>query len=134
MDKLGEASDKVRDETLPLLGIRLADQPDGSAIWKMDDPETLLKELQQKKEIEQQKRAVKEEQLRKQQEKLEKVKIPAEKLFLNDAQYSKFDEKGVPTHDKEGNPLSKNAQKSVLKEYEKHSKAHEEWKKTNNNA
>lgn len=123
LDKVGEACDKVRDETLPLLGIRLADQSDGSAIWKMDDPETLLKELQQKQ-------AAKEEQLKKQQEKLEKMKIPPEKMFLNDPQYSKFDEKGLPTHDKEGNPLSKKTLKYVEKEFEKQAKSHEEWKKS----
>lgn len=35
---------RVRDDTLVELGIRLEDKPDGSSVWKQDDPEVLRAE------------------------------------------------------------------------------------------
>jgi hypothetical protein len=51
MAELGRASDLVRDEKLPVLGIRMSDLPNGTSMWKFDDKETLLRELQQKKDV-----------------------------------------------------------------------------------
>jgi len=43
-------------------------------------------------------------------EKLEKGKVKPEDLFRSETdKYSAFDEKGIATLDKEGNPLSKSA-------------------------
>lgn len=42
--------------------------------------------------------------------------------------YSKFDEQGVPTTDKAGEPLSKSAIKKLKKEWEKQKKLYEKSK------
>ena len=34
--------DKVRDDVLPALGVRLEDRTDGSFLWKLDDPEVTM--------------------------------------------------------------------------------------------
>ena len=46
-------------------------------------------------------------------EKAKKALIPPAEMFLGDDRYSKYDDEGVPTHDKEGEPLSKSARKKV---------------------
>ena len=42
--------------------------------------------------------------------------------------YSKFDDKGIPTHDAEGNELTKSAMKKLVKEQQKHVKQQAAWK------
>lgn len=49
--KVLELCDSVRDDVLPVLGIRLSDLSDGTAIWKLDDKEVLKKEMLQRKEV-----------------------------------------------------------------------------------
>lgn len=52
-------------------------------------------------------------------------------MFLNEKnKYSQFDEKGIPTHDHEGNALNPNALKALKKEWEKQQKLHEAWQKS----
>eukprot|EP01114_Cavostelium_apophysatum_P001071 TRINITY_DN1091_c0_g1_i3.p1 TRINITY_DN1091_c0_g1~~TRINITY_DN1091_c0_g1_i3.p1 ORF type:complete len:540 (-),score=189.18 TRINITY_DN1091_c0_g1_i3:277-1896(-) len=132
VSKLLELSDYVRDDALPPLGIRFSDLPDGSALWKLDDPQTLMQEVAQKRQIEEQKRLAKEARLKEEQEKLEKAKITPEDMFRDVAQYSKWNEQGVPTHDLAGEPLSKSAQKKIQQAFDKQKKAHEQWKKSQN--
>lgn len=43
--------------------------------------------------------------------------------------YSKFGEDGIPTHDMEGNELTKSAKKKLKGERSKHEKALMKWKK-----
>lgn len=92
--------DRFRDEVLPDLGIKLEDRKPGEAsIWKFVDKETLAKEREEKIQA----------KLKKEQEKQEKAKLellkkstPATewfKLFKAD-EFSKFDEMGLPTHNK----------------------------------
>jgi cysteinyl-tRNA synthetase len=38
-------------------------------------------------------------------------------LWLNDPAYSKLDESGIPTHDKEGNPVAKSQRKKLEKQH-----------------
>lgn len=59
--------------------------------------------------------------------KREKAMIEPAKLFLNNPEYSRFDEQGVPTHDPEGKELSKNARKKCLKEYEAQVELHQKF-------
>jgi len=40
-------------------------------------------------------------------------------MFKNNPEYTQFDEKGIPTHDKEGKPLSHGKIKQATKDYEK---------------
>lgn len=63
-------SDKLRDEVLPHLGIRLEDRGKGvESIWKFEDKDVLLKEIQdkiaEKQRKEEEKRARKELELKK---------------------------------------------------------------------
>jgi len=57
-------------------------------------------------------------QERRKAEKVAKALIVPEEMFKNDPTFSRFDENGVPTHGEDGEELSKNARKKVLKEYE----------------
>ena len=49
-------------------------------------------------------------------------------MFLKETdKYSKFDEKGIPTHDHEGKELSKGLLKKLAKDYEKQEKLHSDY-------
>ena len=55
------------------------------------------------------------------------MRIPPGELFRTKykGKYSKFDEDGVPTHDGEGEALTKSAKKKLLKEYRRHKDRHD---------
>ncbi|CAH1787800.1 unnamed protein product [Owenia fusiformis] len=126
--------DVVRDDTLPNLGVRLEDHEGQPSVIKLVDRDTLLKEREEKIKLEEQKRLEKE---RKKQEKLKQQaakdalnKIPPGELFLKETEkYSKFDEKGMPTHDKEGKELGKSALKKLTKLYEAQEKKYNAYMK-----
>ncbi|KAJ8127905.1 hypothetical protein O1611_g5731 [Lasiodiplodia mahajangana] len=48
-------------------------------------------------------------------------------MYMNETEYSEWDESGIPTVDAEGNAVSKNKRKKLVKEWEKQKKRHEEW-------
>lgn len=120
--------DEVRDDQLPEVGVRLEDatQAGGQTVWKLDDPEVLLRERSEKRAREQ--GALKEHQQRKlDQVHRELVKarmhgIEPKYYFCTTSagQYQTFDEMGLPTSDAHGEPLSKSAQKQVQKRYQQH--------------
>jgi len=124
------ACDKLRDESLPLLGVQLEDRPEGP-IWKLGNKEQMLKELELKKAAEKEKAALKQKQKEEQEEKdrqlLEKSKIPPTELFRSQSKFSAFDETGFPLKDAEGKDLSKNAIKELRKEYNAHTKLHQKY-------
>jgi cysteinyl-tRNA synthetase len=102
-----EQCDKVRDEVLAKLGIRLEDTGMATpSVWMKDDPEALLKSIADKKAAKE-KKAKEKEEARLLEEK-KKSTPPSEwyKTFEGD-KYSQFDEAGIPTHDKEGKELTK---------------------------
>jgi len=81
--------------------------------------------------LEVQKRLEKEERARQQKEKLEKGKILPEELFKLEANlYSKFDEKGIPTHDKDGKELTKTTMSKLRKQYESQVKLNQSYLKS----
>jgi cysteinyl-tRNA synthetase len=104
--KVLEACDALRDEILPQLGVKLEDRGKGKpAVWKLYDKEELLKEIKLEKEKKEQDKIEKE---KKAKEKELKLSTPALKWYaLQTDLYSKFDETGVPTHDQNGNEISK---------------------------
>jgi cysteinyl-tRNA synthetase len=64
----------------------------------------------------------------------EKMSIKPSEMFLKETdKYSKFDERGVPTHDQEGKELTKSSKKNVEKMYANQVKAYETYLKKNNN-
>jgi len=56
-----------------------------------------------------------------------RAKIPPSSYFqeTQGKKFSLYDAEGLPTHDKEGEPLSKGVLKKLGKEWETHKKAHE---------
>lgn len=123
------AADDLRDSILPELGVRMEDKGSGAeltTVWKLDDPEVLRKEKALKEEAKAEKERQKAEAKRKAAEKEAKAKIPPQEMFLGMTDiYSKFDGEGMPTHDKDGEPLSKGAVKKLHKEYSKQRELHE---------
>lgn len=96
-DGILQECDRIRDEVLPNVGVRLEDREgEGSAV-KLVDRETLLREKEAKKQAELEKAAEKErkraELAAAQAAKDSQRKIPPGELFKGDPKYSKFDEK-----------------------------------------
>ena len=116
--------DKLRDETLPELGILIEDR-ENKSVWKLEDPDKIKLDRFNKEKQELEKKKIKEEKhqmlLREKEKKEELKNIPPELLFRRFSDiYSIFDEEHIPTHDKDGNPISKNLYKKLKKEMNKH--------------
>lgn len=133
-------SDKIRDEMLPPLGVRLEDRGSGQpSLWKLEDASALVMEIQRKKEAERKKREQVEKQKAAKAEKLradlEKGRLPPELLFKKGEEYvnkySSFDEKGMPTMNAKGEPLSKSALKTLAKARTRQEKLHAKFLKSN---
>ncbi|KAK6102952.1 cysteine--tRNA ligase [Brugia pahangi] len=123
-----EECDKLRDEVLPELGVRLEDRNEQTCV-KLVDRETLLREQEQKKAIE---AAKEEEKYRKQYEKAEKEaskRIPPWEMFKQGKEAGKFlkyDDKGIPTHLANGEEISKKQRKKLEKLYDIQQKNYEQ--------
>lgn len=130
-------SDTVRDDVLPPLGIRLEDRgADQSSVWKLEDPASLVKEIERKKEAERIRRAEiaqqKAERAAKAAAELEKGRLSPEDMFRQGKEYAgkftEFDpETGIPTKDAEGKPLAKSATKGLNKARAKQDKLHKKF-------
>ena len=132
--------DAFRDDVLPPLGIRLEDKTGGKSVWKLTDPNELMKEREQR-ELEKKRKA--NEKLQAAAEKAKKDALnklsPEEfmkQLSLEDnttLKYSKFDETtGLPTHMHNGDELNKNQLKKAKKEFEGQKKKHQKYLKSLN--
>lgn len=128
--------DELRDEHLPLTGFSIEDTDKDSFVkpinieeWKVQRQREL--DLAEAKRLQQEK--VQQEKLEKQRLEREKAKIPAEKMFLDNAEYSAFDDKGIPTHLSEtgpdGNtlPVPKSRYKKLVKEWDAQKKLNEKY-------
>jgi len=122
--------DKLRNETLIDVGVRIEDSESGS-IWKLADPN----ELRQQRD---QEAAEKNEKLlSKLRTRLEADKKTLDKaiqssispidFFKQKNEYSQYDADGKPTHDTAGNELSKSAIKKAAKEYATQHTAHQKY-------
>ena len=119
-------SDELRDDILPYLGIRLEDKSGQPSIWKLEDPETLIKERERKIEEKKQKE---EEKKQRAELALKKKSTPASewfKVFFAD-KYSKFDEQGLPTHNSKDKELHENERKKLQKEWNKQDGIYKKW-------
>ena len=125
------AADELRDDVLPDLGVRMEDKGSGVdlvTIWKLDNPEVLKMEKMQRQKAKEDKEKARLEAERRAKEKEEKAKIAPENLFTSlTNMYSAFNEKGIPTHDVEKEPLSKGQVKKLSKEWEKQKDLHEKY-------
>ncbi|XP_047120743.1 cysteine--tRNA ligase, cytoplasmic isoform X1 [Schistocerca piceifrons] len=112
--------DRLRDEILPDVGVRIEDLEGRASAIKLVDRETLLAEREARRKQEAEKAAEKErkkaEMAAAQAAKDAQRKIPPWDMFKHETdKYSQFDEKGIPTHDKEGKELSKGQIKKLQK-------------------
>lgn len=75
-------------------------------------------------------RSRKEEQAKQLADKMAKMSVAPELMFLDQTDlYSKFDADGVPTHDQNGEPISKSMYKKLKKDWEKQKRLYESAKK-----
>ncbi|TPX51747.1 cysteine---tRNA ligase [Synchytrium endobioticum] len=126
-------SDKLRDEQLADLGVALDDREDETALIKFVDPEQLRAQREEKRQKELERVQKKEEAARlaaaKKAERLAKGATPPNQMFRNPAEFSRWDDKGIPTHDAAGADLPKSRLKKLQKEYDAQVKLHEEYLK-----
>ncbi|CAD5219372.1 unnamed protein product [Bursaphelenchus okinawaensis] len=123
--------DRLRDESLPEVGVRLEDKANQTCV-KLVDRETLLREIVQQKALQ---KAKEEEKERKRLEKEAKERAKAEAAKINPAElfkqgeykgkFKEYDENGMPTIDSEGNEISKKQLKKLQKMYDDQKKAFE---------
>jgi cysteinyl-tRNA synthetase len=67
------------------------------------------------------------EREKKRLERLAKGKQAAQEMFKASEEFSKFDDNGIPTHNKEGEELAKNRRKKLQKEWDMQKKLHDEY-------
>ena len=134
VDILKECDD-LRDNVLPNLGVRLEDKENEPTVIKLVDKEELLKEKEALKAAEEKKRLAKEakkaEAAAKAAELEAQRKIAPGDLFKSQTdKYSKFDDKGVPTHDAKGEEIPKSQQKKLQKLYDAQEKKYTAYMKS----
>lgn len=126
--------DQVRDKTLAALGVRVEDSADTPAVWKMDDPAVIAKEVEEKRQKQAEAAAAKlKGKIDRLADELEKAKvaaIPPVQLFREGPEhagkYGSFDETtGQPLTTADGEDLSKSQLKGVAKALKAHEKAHD---------
>ena len=127
--------DELRDNVLPNLGVRLEDKENEPTVIKLVDKEELLREKAEAKAAEEKKRLAKEakkaEAAAKAAELEAQKRIPPGDLFKGQTdKYSKFDDKGVPTHDAKGEEIPKSQQKKLQKLYDAQEKKYNAYLKS----
>lgn len=118
--------DKLRDDVLPNLGVRIEDKGKGEkSIWKFFDKEEYLKEKEKEKELKENKKKQKEAEAK---ERELKLSLTAKEYYaMQTDKYSEFDSNGVPTKNAKGNALSQEQYNKLKKEFAKHDKQHQKW-------
>lgn len=128
MSTLLSHCDDVWDNVLAGLGVRVEDSTE-SSVWKLDDPEIIRKEIEEKRqkaaEAASKKKLAKIEHLETKLSKWKDAATPPSEMFKSDPKWGSFDETGKPLTNKEGEPLPKSQQKNIAKEYKNQEKAHE---------
>lgn len=124
--------DVLRDDELPQLGVSLDDRDvTRPALVKFVPAEQLLAEKREKEETARRKAEEKEKKrLEKEQadlKKKEKAKQSHIDMFKSDPDFSAWDDEGMPTIDKDGQPVAKNRLKRLKKEWADQKKSHETY-------
>jgi len=119
--------DVLRDRDLIEVGVRLEDGGAGAtgSRWKLDDPETLKRELEQREQErlrrEEEKRRQREEKARREAEKAAKARISPADLFRSDVdddgspKWGSFGDDGLPLTLANGDAVSKGQTKKLKK-------------------
>lgn len=123
--------DQLRDQELVDLGVALDDQDDGRALVKLVPAEQLRAARDEKaaaaKAKAAQKAASQAAAEAKRREKLEKGKLSPKEMFKSSSEFSKWDSDGLPTHDAQGEEISKSRAKKLKKEWDQQAKLHEAY-------
>jgi len=128
IDEVQKVSDQVRDSDLPELGIRLEDAGNKASIWKFQSKEEILADRKKKEEAAAEKLKKKEEEkLRIQKQQDEKDRVNPREMFLQHADYSKFDEQGIPTHNAKGDELGKRPRIKAEGVWNKQEEKYQKW-------
>lgn len=112
---------------LPNLGVRIEDRAKGQpSLWKYEDREVLLKERQAK--IADKQKKEEEKRLRKEEETKKRSTPPQEwfKVFRA-AEFSQFDDAGLPTHDAKGKELNDSIRNKLKKEQNKQAEVYQKY-------
>lgn len=123
--------DRLRDLHLWDLGIYLEDRENAPAMVRPVDAE-LRAAREQKEAIARQKREAKEKRDKEEAEKKAKLAEQAKKShkeMFKTAEFSAWDEDGLPTKDKDGNDVPKSKSKKLKKDWERQKKLHEAYLK-----
>lgn len=111
-----ECCDKLRDDKLPELGVRLEDREGKPSAIKLVDKQILLKEKEERERIKLLKEEEKAKRLAKKAEKEAQKLIDPKIMFIHmKDKYSAWDDDGLPTHDVDGKELSKNSRNKLKK-------------------
>jgi len=128
-----QCCDRLRDDVLPELGIRLEDREIGEpAVFKIDDKDTLLKEkklrIEEKERKEKEKKEKAEARDKLAREKLEKGKMSPKEMFLSQTdKFSAWDELGMPTLDVKGEKVAASQLKKLKKLQQVQEKLHTQY-------
>ncbi|TIA53232.1 hypothetical protein D6C77_08203 [Aureobasidium pullulans] len=121
--------DELRDTTLWNLGIYLEDRASGVALVRPLNA-SLREERANREALAAMKlekaKAAKEAKEKEEREKLEKGKLSHLEMFRT-AEFSEWDEEGLPVKDKEGKEVAKSRSKKLRKDWERQKKLHEAW-------
>ncbi|KAF2705759.1 hypothetical protein K504DRAFT_448217 [Pleomassaria siparia CBS 279.74] len=123
--------DRLRDLDLWDLGIYLEDRENAPAMVRPVDVE-LRSARTQKESIARQKREAKEKRDKEEAEKKAKLAEQAKidhKTMFRTAEFSEWNDDGLPTKDAEGKEIAKSRTKKMAKEWEKQKKLHDEYLK-----
>lgn len=131
--ELLEMSDRIRDQTLVDLGVSCTDQSDGTSRWALENPAVLKKTLELKRKLEQEQEEKKLANAIVKQEaviaKLRETAVPPTEMFKT-AEYSAWNEQGLPTITAAGGPVSAASSKKLQKLLEKRQQVYEALIKT----
>ncbi|KAL6256918.1 hypothetical protein P5V15_011853 [Pogonomyrmex californicus] len=124
--------DRLRDDILPNVGVRLEDSNEGVSKVKLVNREELLKEKEIKKKLEFEKTLEKEKRKAEAAaaaaaKEAQKRISPKDMFRLEKDKYSQFDDKGLPTHDIEGKEISKGLLKKLQKLQQAQEKKYNEY-------
>jgi len=129
--------DRLRDDVLPSLGVRLEDKENEPTVIKLVDKAELMKEREEKKLAEEKRRKEKEAKRKEAAAKAEALeaqkRIPPWELFKSETdKFSKFDDKGMPILTHDGQEIPKAQLKKLQKLYQSQEKKYNDFIKSRN--
>eukprot|EP00615_Pteridomonas_danica_P006089 CAMPEP_0114338302 /NCGR_PEP_ID=MMETSP0101-20121206/6947_1 /TAXON_ID=38822 ORGANISM="Pteridomonas danica, Strain PT" /NCGR_SAMPLE_ID=MMETSP0101 /ASSEMBLY_ACC=CAM_ASM_000211 /LENGTH=702 /DNA_ID=CAMNT_0001470841 /DNA_START=387 /DNA_END=2495 /DNA_ORIENTATION=+ len=123
--------DKVRDEALPKLGVRLEDLSDGTTRWKLDDPQVLISEIEGRKAAaaaaQAEKRVKELERAVKKLADMTAASVPPSMVFEGNSEFGSLSADGLPVTMKNGDAVNKSQAKKYKKQQDKQVKDHDKF-------